>query len=477
MPHTNRLVGVFVIGGLLLFGTGMFLIGDRHQLFSRHREYYSEFVNLAGLTNGAKVRVAGMDAGQVTAIAVPNSPSSRFRVRWRIESKLTGLVRTDSLATIGTEGIVGGTYLAVRQGSAQATEAAPLSIVPSGEATDLSEVVSRGAGLVNDAREAINDLRAKLDVALDRVASTTSNVNEIVVGIKQGQGTAGMLLRDKGVANALRSAVDAAATGIQGLVADLQDGHGLAGMLLKDEAVAGRVREAVANIQHASGQADALISDLSSHQAGEKAGEVLDNLTATTRQIRQLLAEISAPDFHGVTAGVNVREALTNANAAAANLADATEALKHNFLTRGFFKDRGYYTLADIPPDTYRQDRIFTSRANQRVWLSGSDLFQRTSNGAEELSTSGKDVLDATFAEYGDAILEKPVVVEGYSSGAARDQLRLSRSRAFAVRQYLQTRVQIDIKNLGIVPLKAKPPAGVGRTTWDGICLVVLNGH
>ena len=69
-PQKNHLVGLFVVGALVLFGIGLFVIGDLHQLFSHHREYYSEFVNLAGLSNGAKVRVAGMDAGQVMAIAV-----------------------------------------------------------------------------------------------------------------------------------------------------------------------------------------------------------------------------------------------------------------------------------------------------------------------------------------------------------------------------------------------------------------------
>lgn len=473
MPQKNRLVGLFVVGGLVLFGAGLFLIGDRHQLFSHHREYYSEFVNLAGLTNGAKVRVAGMDAGQVMAIAVPDSPSSRFRVRWRIDAKLARLVRTDSLATIGTEGIVGGTYLAVRQGSARAIEAAPLAVIPSAEGTQLSEVVAAGAGLVNDARGAIS-----------AISATTANVNEIVVGIKQGRGTAGMLLRDERVANGLRATVETVATGTHDLVADLKNGRGLAGMLLKDEAVAGQVKESVANVQqatahldHASGQADALVSDLTAHDAAKKAGDVLDNLRASAREIRELLAEISTPDSQGVKAGANVRETLTHANVAAANLADATEALKHNFLTRGFFKDRGYYTLVDIAPDKYRQDRVFTSRANQRVWFPGPDLFQRAPNGAEELSAKGKDLLDATFAEYGDAMLERPVVVEGYSSGAAGKQLRLSRSRALVVRQYMATRVQIDIRNLGIVPLKDMPPTGLGRTKWDGICLVVLNGR
>jgi phospholipid/cholesterol/gamma-HCH transport system substrate-binding protein len=114
MKSKNVSIGLFVVGGLLLFGIGMFVIGDRHQVFARRTEYYSEFVNLAGLEKGAKVRVAGMDAGQVLAIRVPDSPSSHFRVKWRIDAKLRGLVRSDSVVTIGTEGIVGGTYLSVR---------------------------------------------------------------------------------------------------------------------------------------------------------------------------------------------------------------------------------------------------------------------------------------------------------------------------------------------------------------------------
>src|SRR6266436_6043698 len=122
MENRNASIGLFVIGGLLLFGIGMFVIGDRHQAFARHTEYYTEFVNVAGLANGAKVRVAGMDAGQVLSIAVPDSPPARFRVKWRIDAKLRGLVRADSVVTIDTEGIVGGTYLSVRPGSAQALQ-------------------------------------------------------------------------------------------------------------------------------------------------------------------------------------------------------------------------------------------------------------------------------------------------------------------------------------------------------------------
>jgi hypothetical protein len=99
---------------------------------------------LAGLTKGAKVRVAGMDAGEVLAIGVPDSPSSRFRIKWRIDNKLAGLVRVDSVAVIGTEGVVGDTFLSIRSGTAHAAEAPALSTIAGKEPTELSDLLTRG---------------------------------------------------------------------------------------------------------------------------------------------------------------------------------------------------------------------------------------------------------------------------------------------------------------------------------------------
>src|SRR5690242_16567053 len=81
MPNKNVSVGFFVLGGMLLLGAALFLIGDRRQTFGQHVEDYSEFRNLAGLSKGAKVRVGGMDAGEVLGIAGPDSPPLRFRVQ------------------------------------------------------------------------------------------------------------------------------------------------------------------------------------------------------------------------------------------------------------------------------------------------------------------------------------------------------------------------------------------------------------
>ena len=482
METRKASIGIFVIGGLLLFGVGMFLIGDRHQAFAKHIEYYSEFVNLAGLAKGANVRVAGMDAGQVLSIDVPDSPSSRFRVKWRINEKLRGLVRTDSVVSIGTEGVVGGTFLSVRPGSAGSLEAEALATIPSKEPTELSDLVSRGTGLLNDAQGMLKEIGPKLGIALDTLTATVSNVNDVVAGIKAGRGTVGMLLSDQAMANEIRNSVTTAASNIREVIADLKEGRGVAGMLLRDETVAGQVRDAVKNAQqatadisHASHQADALVSELTSQQIPRKTSDIVDSLNDSARQVNQLISELAKPDQLGTTAGANIRESLMNANTAAANLADATEALKHNFLTRGFFKKRGYYTLADLSPEKYRRDRAFTSPTNRRAWLAGSELFQSGANGTEELSVKGKALLNNTLAGYGDSIVESPIVIEGYSNGnAAADQLRLSRSRAMLVRQYLQQRFQLETKNLGVVPMKNSPPNGTARATWDGVCLVVL---
>ena len=76
MASTDKTaMGAFVIGGMLLFGLGLFLIGDRRMLFSKSADYYTEFAQVSALESGAKVRVGGgsgslvdLHAGDVVVI-------------------------------------------------------------------------------------------------------------------------------------------------------------------------------------------------------------------------------------------------------------------------------------------------------------------------------------------------------------------------------------------------------------------------
>src|SRR5260370_39955827 len=131
MPRRFLAVGIFITAGLTLFALGIFLVGSRHEAFAHHVFLYTEFTELDGIAKGSKVQVAGMDAGQVTKIDVPNSQSARFHVQMRIDERFHGLVRTDSVVTVDTEGVVGDTFLTIHPGSSGATIAQVDSVLQS----------------------------------------------------------------------------------------------------------------------------------------------------------------------------------------------------------------------------------------------------------------------------------------------------------------------------------------------------------
>ena len=150
MSNRNITVGIFVAAGVSLFTFGIFLIGNQQKAFARHFDVYTEFANLDGVAKGAKVRVAGMDAGEVVDIAVSERPSANFRLKLRIEQRLHVLVRTDSVVTIATEGVVGDKFLLVHPGGQLTSEAASLTTLPSEEPLDLSDLMEKSAGMLKD---------------------------------------------------------------------------------------------------------------------------------------------------------------------------------------------------------------------------------------------------------------------------------------------------------------------------------------
>jgi phospholipid/cholesterol/gamma-HCH transport system substrate-binding protein len=451
MPNRNVAVGIFVVAGLALFTLGIFLIGNQHQAFARHFEVYTEFANLDGLAKGAKVQVSGMDAGEIIDIEAPTQPASKFRLKLKIQQRLHPLVRADSVVTIATEGVVGDKFLLVHQGRPNIAEAGQLMTLPSKEPLDISDLLEKGAGMLQNADSMMKEAGGKLNGTLDAVTKTVNNADDIVIGLKDGRGPAGMLLRDENTADRLRQTVENA-------------------------------RQATSSLRHASAQADEMVSDLQSRQLGQKADDAIvsaksaaHNIDETSQKLHQTLTEALGPDAQGVDAATNIGQSLSNLNQATGNMAEDTEALKHNFFFRGFFKHRGYYNLSKLNPDQYRTDKIFTDPANRRQWLTVEDLFQTGGNGTETLSGFGKRRIDEVATQLGDAMVSHPIVVEGYASTSDRkEQFAKSRNRAILVSQYLGTHFHLDRQNVGVVSLRDLPPSGTHKDHWDGICIVIL---
>ncbi len=450
MSRRYLAVGVFIIAGVTLFALGIFLVGSRHEAFSRHVLLYTEFADLDGIAKGSKVQVAGMDAGQVTKIDVPNSPSGHFRVQMRIEELLHGLVRTDSVVTVDTEGVVGDTFLTIHSGSPNAAIAQADSVLQSKPAVSISDLLNHGLGIMNDADATIKQVGGKLNAALDGVNGAVGNANDLLVGLKEGRGPAGMLLRDEKMAGQIRETMS-------------------------------NVQSTTSNLNLASGRVNSLVADVQQRQLPQKLDDTMIEIhsastraDATIQQVQQSMTQALGPDANGVTAGQNISEALTNVNAATGNMAEDTEALKHNFFFKGFFNRRGYYALSSLSPEEYRRSKLFGNTQSPRAWLQADALFQHGPHGTEELSTDGKRAIDTVVESFGDAIFTRPIVIEGYSAAAVpADALSWSYARAQLVRNYLEARYPFTTKNVGVMPLSATPPPGLGHDRWSGICILV----
>jgi phospholipid/cholesterol/gamma-HCH transport system substrate-binding protein len=455
MKNHNVIVGVFITAAVALFGAALFLIGNEHKAFRRHVVFYTNFQNVDGIPKGAKVRVDGMDAGEVESIQIPSSPSQKFRLKMNVEERLRGLIREDSLVTVETEGVVGDKFLLIQGGTDRASEAAPESTLQGKEPFEIGKLLEQAQGIMNQAGTTITGLQAtmkdvsgRLDTTLDTATGTIRNVNGLVLDVRKGKGTAGLLLDDPATAADVKQSIanvrqtteklNTTTTRVDNLVADVQN------------------RQLVAKID------DTLVSAKSATQ----------NLDQTSQQINTTLKSAFGEDQYGEDAGSNLQQSLTNLNQASGNLTDDTEALKHEFFFKGFFKHRGYDNLDDLPVEQYRAGEIFKKLPESRQWIAAPALFTTNQSGEEVLSMPGRQSIDQAVGQF-KALYDKPLIVEGYaSSGSPSEELVQSRRRAALVRNYLQLHFHLEPKDTGIIALSSTPPESAGKTTFDGVSLV-----
>ena len=457
MKDNKVWVGIVVLAGFLLLGGALFLVGDQHKAFRRHVEFFAEFANLSGITKGAKVRVGGLDGGQVAEIQIPSRPSQKFRLKLVVDERLHGIIRNDSIASVETQGIVGDEYVLIKEGTDNSPEARAGATLRSKEPFDLTKMLDRANGLMTQVggtltqvNGAITDLQGRLDGTLDAVTATVNNTNGIVTTIRQGKGAAGVLLQDPKTAEDVKAAI-------------------------------GNTRQATANLNAASLQVNSMLDDVQRRQLVAKVDDTLNNAKGATQQLNEVSQQLHgtlttalATDQYGEDAGQNLQQTLSNVNAATGNLADDTEALKHEFFFKGFFKKRGYNNLDQIPVSSYRSGELFKKLRQDRKWIDARDLFAVHADGSESLTPAGRAQIDEAVSQMPD-LYDNPIIVEGYANASSGgQQLLTSRQRAILVQSYLVIRYHIAAKNVGVVGLSSTPPPSTGKATWDGVCLTRL---
>jgi phospholipid/cholesterol/gamma-HCH transport system substrate-binding protein len=108
-----------------------------------------------------------------------------------------------------------------------------------------------------------------------------------------------------------------------------------------------------------------------------------------SEHVNQAIEGALGPDDMGEDGAANIRETLSNLNRGTANLAEDTEALKHEFLFRGFFKKHGFYDLAQFSLADYLKACQRQNACGSRTWLDAANLFATGSNGILQLVKVG----------------------------------------------------------------------------------------
>jgi phospholipid/cholesterol/gamma-HCH transport system substrate-binding protein len=470
MAASHRLATrTFVLGGLILFGVGLFFIGNRQRLFNRNFEVYTEFDRLNGLQNGARVRVSGMEAGEVLETQVPNRPDGRFRLKLRIQQNLHAFVRTDSVATIKTLGLAGNSFLDVQKGTPRAPESASGGTIPSREPLDIADLMQQGSDLLKTAQASIDDLRVSADRTLQSLNSAAYDTDQTIVAIRPE-------LQEM-VASARKASKD-----VSEMMAQMRQGQGTIGKLLTDQKLARDVdqivndaRQSALNLNNASARMNDTMADLQRRDLPGRTEAVLENSRQVTEKLNQAVANFTSSPPGDENVAANLRDTIASARTTMTNLAADAEALKSNFFLRGFFKRRGYFNLNQMTPAQYRSSKFLQGHSSERIWLSKNELFSSGPDDKEELTKEGQSQIDSAMSALIPYLPNNPMVVEGYATeGSPSERFVRAKQRASVVEIYINKRFGLQPDMVGAMPMSGPIPPSVGKSVWDGVSLVLI---
>lgn len=163
-----------------------------------------------------------------------------------------------------------------------------------------------------------------------------------------------------------------------------------------------------------------------------------------------------------------IAETAEQAQAGATGFRENMEALKTNWLFRGFFKKRGYVSEADLT--RYQIDSIPKSPSKTFV-LDGEDLFDSNEAKLEDKKKL-KDI-----GEYLEGRPFRLAVVVAYlgAKGKRQDNLILSQARALVVRDYLIENFNLNEDQIKTKGLGERQPSGAAPT--EGIEVLVFGSR
>lgn len=241
-------VGAFVLGGLALIATALFLLGD--VTFERRYNLYVNFTDVGNLNKDAPVRLSGVEVGQVAEIELVDGGA---RVLAKVRKGVD--IYQDAVFSVGSTGIIGSKFLQVDQGKRSAGVIAANSTIrgqdPVSIEKSLTAALAKLETLLGDLTKEgpRGSLTENLRETVANVREMTANLNDLIETTKPKLEKA--LERTDGITEKL----DGLLAKSNVMMASLATSSGTVGALLHDQKMKEDVRETIASVKEAAGTA------------------------------------------------------------------------------------------------------------------------------------------------------------------------------------------------------------------------------
>jgi len=310
----NVKLGIFAIAGLLIMIFSLYMIGKDTNMFGSNYTLKVRFDNVHGLTSGNNVRYSGIQVGTVKKVKILND--TLIEVSMLIDTKMKNYIHKNDIVSMSTDGLMGNRILNI----APAKDGAPLA--EDGDLLETKKITST------------DDMLETLDKTNRNIKDVSEELKMTFLRINSSSGF-WKLLSDETLPDNLRasaSSIRHAAVNAEKMMADIhliindvKAGKGSLGTILTDTAIAYNLNEAVVKIQ----------------QVGNHADELAKQLTSIAETIKQDVNTGKGP-AHAILKDSlivkNLNHSLSNIEKGTASFNQVMEALKHNFLLRGYFR-------------------------------------------------------------------------------------------------------------------------------------------
>jgi phospholipid/cholesterol/gamma-HCH transport system substrate-binding protein len=299
-------LGIFIFIGTVLLVFSIFLLGNKEKLFTGTTEIKAYFDQIEGLKPGAPVRLSGYDIGSVSSIALVNGKSGNVEVIMRIDNDLKHFIRLDSQAAVETEGLVGKKIITITPGSGGMAEIEEGGVVKSKNPLNISAIMEQTESTISY----LKDL--------------TKNLSEVIGKVNQGEGTIGKLVNDEQL---YKNAVSITRNADKSLTAVTDKLNSLSNIIVD---MTGNIKSIITNVDDAITDVRSVVSKINN-------GEGTIGALVSDKKIADSVKTIIS----------NLAKTSDYARIATSSLADNMEALKHNWLFKGYFEERGYWSQSE----------------------------------------------------------------------------------------------------------------------------------